>query len=116
MAQLVECLTSAQVMISHSLSLSPTSGSALTAQSLEPASDSVSPSLSAPPLLRLSVSKINKNIKNNFKKKLMFIYFLETETECELGRGRERERETQNPKQGPGSELSAQSPMWSSKP
>ena len=25
---------------------------------------------------------------------------------------REREREAQNPKQAPGSELSAQSPMW----
>ena len=36
-----------------------------------------------------------------------------TETECEheLGRCRERERETQNPKQAPGSELSAQSLM-----
>ena len=30
------------------------------------------------------------------------------------GRGRERERETQNPKQAPGSELSAQSPRWGS--
>ena len=43
---------------------------------------------------------------------LMFIIF-ERETECEQGRGqreRERERETQNLKQDPGSELSAQSP------
>ena len=32
------------------------SDSVLTAQSLEPASDSVSPSLSAPPLLMLSLS------------------------------------------------------------
>ena len=46
MAQSVECWTSAQVMISQSVSSSPTSGSVLTAQSLEPASDSVSPSLS----------------------------------------------------------------------
>ena len=37
--------TSAQVMISWSVSSSPTSGSVLTAQSLEPVSDSVSPSL-----------------------------------------------------------------------
>ena len=61
-AQSVECLTLAQVMISHSVSLSPTLGSMLTAQSLEPASDSVSPSLSAHPpfMLCLSVSKINK--------------------------------------------------------
>ena len=44
-AQLVKQLTSAQVMISWSVSSSPTSGSVLTAQSLEPVSDSVSPSL-----------------------------------------------------------------------
>ena len=53
-------------MISRSMSSSPASGSVWTAQSLEPASDSVSPSLSAPLLLcsvSLSVSKINKNIK-----------------------------------------------------
>ena len=37
--------TSAQVMISRSVSSSPASGSMLTAQSLEPVSDSVSPSL-----------------------------------------------------------------------
>ena len=36
----------------------------------------------------------------------------ERETEHERERGRERERDTQNPKQVPGSELSAQSPMW----
>ena len=63
MAQSVEHPISAQVMISQSVSLSPTSGSVLTAQSLEPASDSVSPSLSAPPplVLYLSLSKINKH-------------------------------------------------------
>ena len=44
-AQLVKQLTSAQVMISPSMSSSPASGSVLTAQSLEPVSDSVSPSL-----------------------------------------------------------------------
>ena len=66
-AQSVEHLTSAQVMISWSASLSPASGSVLTAQSLEPASDYVSPSLPAsPPLvlclsLCLSLSKINKH-------------------------------------------------------
>ena len=48
-AQSMECPTSAQVTISQSVSLSPMSGSALTAQSLEPASDSVSPSLPASP-------------------------------------------------------------------
>ena len=61
MAQSVERLTSAQVMISQSVSLSPTLGSVLTARSLEPASDSVSPSLSAPSLLALSLSKINRH-------------------------------------------------------
>ena len=53
-AQVVERPTSAQVMISWVVGLSPASGSVLTAQSLEPASDSVSPSLSAAPLDRKS--------------------------------------------------------------
>ena len=48
MAQLVKPLTSAQVMISWFMSSSPASGSVLAAQSLEPASDAVSASLSAP--------------------------------------------------------------------
>ena len=64
-AQLVEHMTSPQVMISWFVSSSPVLGSVLTAQSLEPASDSVSPSLSAPPLLSFSLSlclsKINKH-------------------------------------------------------
>ena len=46
MAQLVKCLTSAQVMSSQFMNLSPVSGYVLTAKSLEPASDSVSLSLS----------------------------------------------------------------------
>ena len=61
-AQLVKRLTSAQVTISRSVGLSPASGSGLMAQSLEPASGSVSPSLSAPPPLALCLSlalKIN---------------------------------------------------------
>uniref|UniRef100_A0A8C9M2M8 REST corepressor 1 n=1 Tax=Panthera tigris altaica TaxID=74533 RepID=A0A8C9M2M8_PANTA len=48
-AQSVERPTSAQVTISRSVSSSPVSGSVLSAQSLEPVSDSVSPSLSDPP-------------------------------------------------------------------
>ena len=56
-AQSVERPTSAQVMISQLMSSSPALGSVLTAQGLEPVLDSVSPSLSAPPLLMLSVSK-----------------------------------------------------------
>ena len=55
-AQSVKRPTSAQVMISQFVSLSPVSGSVLTAQSLEPALDSVSPSLSAPPQLVLCLS------------------------------------------------------------
>ena len=66
-AQPVEHLTLAQVTISQLMSSSPVLGSALTAQSLEPASDSVSPSLFAPPLLALSLSlslsKINEHLK-----------------------------------------------------
>ena len=52
MAQAVEHPASVQVMILQFVGLNPTSGSVLTARSLEPASDSVSPSLSAPPLLK----------------------------------------------------------------
>ena len=48
-AQSVKHLTWAQVIISQFVSPSPTSGSVLTAWSLEPALDSVFPSLSAPP-------------------------------------------------------------------
>ena len=59
-AQSVEQLTSAGVMTSQSVSLSPALGSVLTAQSLEPASDSVSSPLSAPPLFTLSLSLKNK--------------------------------------------------------
>ena len=66
LAQLVKHATSAQVMISQSVGSSPVLGSVLTAQSLEPASDSVSPFLSAPPLLMLCLSL--KNIKKKKKK------------------------------------------------
>ena len=58
-AQLVKRLTWAQVMILRFVSSSPASGSVPTARSLEPASDSVSPSLSAPPPLALSLSLKN---------------------------------------------------------
>ena len=56
MAPSVKHPASVQVMISRSVSSSPASGSVLTAQSLEPAPNSVSPSLSAPALLTLSLS------------------------------------------------------------
>ena len=59
-ARSVKQPTSAQVVVSPFVSSSPVSGSVLTAQSLEPASDSVSPSLSAPPLLMLCLSLSQK--------------------------------------------------------
>ena len=60
-AQLVKHPTSAQVMISQFVGSSPTSGSVLTAQSLDPALDSVCLSLSAPPPLKLYLSLSLKN-------------------------------------------------------
>ena len=66
-AQSVKHPTLAQVMISRFVGSSPAWGSVLTAQSLEPALDSVSPSLSAPPLLALSLSlclSLSLSIKN----------------------------------------------------
>ena len=53
--------TLAQVMISRLVSSSLALGSVLTAQSLEPASYSVFPSLSVPPPLVLSFSLTRKN-------------------------------------------------------
>ena len=55
-AQSVKHLTSPQVMISLFVGSSPTSGSVLTAQSLEPALDSVSPSLCPFPAHTLSLN------------------------------------------------------------
>ena len=56
MAHLGECPTSAQVMISQSMSSNPAYGSVLTTQSLEPALDSVSASLCPFPACSLSLS------------------------------------------------------------
>ena len=57
-AQSVKRPSSAQVMILWFMGSSPASGSVLTARSLKPASDSVSPSLSAPVhTLSLSLKK-----------------------------------------------------------
>ena len=70
-ARSVKCLTSARVVVSWFVGSSPASGSVLTVQSLEPALDSVSPSLSDPfPLalsLSLSLSKINIKKKKKLK-------------------------------------------------
>ena len=60
MAQSVKHPTLAEVMILQCVGSSPAPGSVLTARSLEPASDSVSPSLSAPPPLTLCLSLKNK--------------------------------------------------------
>ena len=62
MAQSVKRPTSAQVVISWFMGSSPSSGSVLTAQNLELVSDSVSPSLSAPPLLALCLPLSQKQI------------------------------------------------------
>ena len=71
MVQLIKSPTSAQAMISEFTSSSPAPGSALTAQSLEPASDLCLPlSLCPSPARILSVSLSEINIKfffnNNF--------------------------------------------------
>ena len=58
--QLVEHLTPAQVMISQFVGSSPTSGSVLTTRSLDPALDSVSPSLCPSLAHTLSLSLKNK--------------------------------------------------------
>ena len=63
MGQSVKHPTSVQVMISRFVGLSSVSGSVLTARSLEPASDSVSPSLAAPPLLVLCLY-LSLSLKN----------------------------------------------------
>ena len=78
MAQSVGRPTSAQVTISRSLSLSPASGSVLTAQSLEPVSDSVPPSLSLYLPGSHSLPIINKLLKKLKKKKrkVYVIYIL----------------------------------------
>ena len=59
-AHKVERLTSAQAMISWFVSSSPVLRSVMTAQSLQPASDSVFPSLSSPPQLVLYFPFKNK--------------------------------------------------------
>ena len=79
-AQSVEPRTSAQIMISRSVSSSPAPGSVLTAQSLERASDSVSLSLCPSPACTPSPSltknkqtlkKLRKKKKNSLKEKIL---------------------------------------------
>ena len=59
-AQWVKHRTSAQVMFSRFVSSSPASGSVLIAQGLEPASGSVSPSLSLCPFPAYTLSLKNE--------------------------------------------------------
>ena len=60
-SQSVKHLTLAQLMISWFVSLSPTGVSVVTTQSLEPALDSVPPSLSAPhPLVRACACSVSQ--------------------------------------------------------
>ena len=100
-AQSVKHLTLAQVMILQFVASSPTVVSVWTAQSLEPASDSVYPTLSASPLLTFhvcpslspSLSKINKTIKIFFLKCLVFIINFKKFFQCLLIFERERERD-----------------------
>ena len=76
MAQSVRHPTSAPVTISQSVSSSPTSGSVPTAQSLVLFQTLCLPlSLILPHSYSVSVSKINKNIKKNFKKEFMVLLF-----------------------------------------
>ena len=89
-AQSVERPTSAQVMISQSVSSSPTSGFVLTAQSLEPALDSVSPSLSAPPPLVLCLSLSKINIKNKKSLKKIFLTNIRFQTSCCIQKSHQR--------------------------
>ena len=73
-AQSVAHPTLAQVMISQLMSSSLALGSVLIARSLEPASDSVSPSLSAPPQLVVCLSlSLKKKIKCLKKKNISLL-------------------------------------------
>ena len=69
-AQSVKLLTLAQVMISRFMGSSPTSGSVLIAQTLEPALDTLSLSLSLS--LSLTHSKLNKHQK--IKVEIFYFY------------------------------------------
>ena len=74
-AQLVKHPTLAQVMISQFVGLRPTSGSMLMAQSLEPASYSVSP-LPLPCSCSVSLALKNKQTFKKLKKKFMLPFAL----------------------------------------
>ena len=69
-----------------------------------------SPGPRLPPFPELALLIRNSFFFNCFFN--VYLFLRERESESEQGRGKERGR--QNPKQAPGSELSAQSPTWGS--
>ena len=62
----------------------------------------------------LSVGPVSSVCHVSLKKMVFNVYLFLRQRETEHEWGRVRERETQNPKQTPGSELSAQSPKQGS--
>ena len=102
MVQSVKCLTSAQVMISWFMGLSPMSCSVLTAWSLEPASHSVSPSLSLCPSRAHALSLFQKKKKTLtiFKEKVARYKHQDSEIQTSS-----REIETTTPERHPMSEV-----------
>ena len=87
-AQSAQSPTSAQVMISRFMGLSPASGSVLTARSLKPASYPVSPSLPAPPLPALCLS-LSLSLKNKLWGK-QFFFFVILKEASDPGKGKDQ--------------------------
>ena len=102
-AQFVERPSSAQVMISRPVNSSHPSSSVRTAQTLELALDSVSPSLcpSLAHALSLSLSKINIKKIHIFSFYLSLFILRKKETDRQRGCEQERGRERENSKQAP---------------
>ena len=61
----------------------------------------------------LASEEISKLTENTLEKNDSFLYFERERDRVQEGEG-QRETHTQNPKQVPGSEPSAQGPMWGS--
>ena len=80
-AQFIEHPTSAEVVILGFVSSSPALSSLLTPQSLEPASEPVTPSLSAPHARSLALS-LSVSQKINIKKKKVLLSSLLFEQMC----------------------------------
>ena len=95
MAQSIKHPTSAQVMISQFVSLSPASGSGLTAQSPEPASDSVSPSVCSA-LRVIEISATFSVIYNLFFFKTCIYLFLRERARAQARGGADTEGDTES--------------------